>query len=274
MKNSVKKILAVILTGAMVFALASCSVADKVQEYFVEETSTTVPYTNKSEKPANTKEIVDYFNRVSADLKKAEPYNVTLSRDFGTDSFESENAVLKAAFPTVANFIIKYANENLFERNLEGTPVEVYPLEASSVASIVDFKQVKLATCSQTDDYFVVTMDFKDDATPLEANGLSKVFNVNDKDAILEEIAKASDLMTVNDYDVEYNGGRIVCRIERGTDNIVSATYSRVIKVTADITGQGDLNTVGNQTVTFNLTENENYTVNWTNPEEATVAEE
>ncbi len=273
MKNSVKKILAVILTGAMVFALASCSVADKVQEYFVEETSTTVPYTNKSEKPANTKEIVDYFNRVSADLKKAEPYNVTLSRDFGTDSFESENAVLKAAFPTVANFIIKYANENLFERNLEGTPVEVYPLEASSVASIVDFKQVKLATCSQTDDYFVVTMDFKDDATPLEADGLSKVFNVNDKDAILEEIAKASDLMTVNDYDVEYNGGRIVCRIERGTDNIVSATYSRVIKVTADITGQGDLNSVGNQTVTFNLTENENYTINWTNPEEATVAE-
>ena len=117
-------------------------------------------------------------------------------------------------------------------------------------------------------------MDFKDDATPLEADGLSKVFNINDKEAILEEIAKASDLMTVNDYDVEYNGGRIVCKIERGTDNIVSATYSRVIKVTADITGHGDFASVENQTVTFNLTENENYTVEWTNPEEATVAEE
>lgn len=274
MKSSVKKILAVILTGAIVFALASCSITDKVQEFFVEETSTTVPYTNKSEKPANTKEIVDYFNRVSADLKKAEPYNVTLGRDFSANDFESENETLKAAFPTVADFIIKYADGNLFERELTGTPIEVYPLEASSVSSIVDFRQVKLATCSQTDDYFVITMDFKDDATPLEADGLSKVFNTNDKEAILEEIAKASDLMKVNDYEVEYNGGRIVCKVERGTDNIVSATYSRVIKVTADITGQGKFESVGNEKVTFNLTENENYTVNWTNPEEATVAEE
>ena len=274
MKSSVKKILAVILTGAIVFALASCSITDKVQEYFVEETSTTVPYTNKSEKPANTKEIVDYFNRVSADLKKAEPFNVTLGRDFSTNSFESENSVLKAGFPTVANFIIKYAGEEFLDRDLTGTPVEVYPLEASSVASIVDFKQVKLATCSQTDDYFIITMDFKDDATPLEADGLSKVFNTNDKEAILKEIAKASDLLTVNDYDVEYNGGRIVCKIERGTDNIVSATYSRAIKVTADVTGQGKFESVKNEKVTFNLVENENYNVNWENPEKATVAED
>lgn len=274
MKSSVKKILAVVLTGAIVFALASCSVTEKVQSYFVEETSTTVPYTNKSEKPMKTNEIVDYFNRISADLKKAEPYNVTLSRDFSANDFESENSHLKAAFPTVADFIIEYADEKFFERELSGTPVEVYPLEASAVSSIVDFKQVELATCSQTDDYFVITIDFKDDATPLEADGLSKVFNTNDKEAILEEIAKASDLMKVNDYDVEYNGGRIVCKVERGTDNIVSATYSRVIKVTADVTGQGEFASVKNEKVTFNLTENENYTVNWTNPEEATVAED
>ncbi len=273
MKSSVKKILAVILTGAIVFSLASCSLSEKVQEYFVEETSTTVPYTNKSDKPVNTKEIVDYFNSVSADLKTAEPFNVVLSRSFDANDFESENKHIKAAFPTVADFIIKYAGSEFFERDLTGTPVEVYPLEASSVSSIVDFKQVKLATCSQTDDYFVITMDFKDDATPLEADGLSKVFNVNDKEAVLKEIANASDLLTVNDYDVEYNGGRIVCKIERKTDNIVSATYSRVIKVTADITGQGKFASVANEKVTFNLTENENYTVNWINPEKVTVAE-
>ena len=274
MKSSIKKLIAVLLTGIIVFTLASCSVTDKIQEIFVEETSTTVPYTNKSEKPSNTKEVVDYFNRISADLKKAEPYKVYLSRDFSTNDFESENKHIKAAFPTVSKFIIKYAEENFLERNLEGTPVEVYPLEASSVSSIVDFKQVKLATCSQTDDNFVITMDFKDDATPLEADGLSKVFNTNDKEAILEEIAKASNLLTVNDYEVEYNGGRIVCTVERGTDRIISATYSRVIKVTADITGQGEFAAVKNEKVTFNLTENENYTVEWDAPAETTVAEE
>lgn len=268
MKSSIKKIIAVIVTGIIVFTLASCSVTEKIQGYFVEETSTTVPYTNKSEKPSNTKEVVDYFNRVSADLKKAEPFNVTLSRDFSANDFESENEHLKAAFPTVADFVIKYAGDEFVDRSLEGTPVEVYPLEGSSVASIVDFKQVKLATCSQTDDYFVITMDFKDDATPLEADGLSKVFNTNDKEAILKEIAKASDLITVSDYDVEYNGGRIVCTVERGTDNIVSASYSRVIKVTADVTGQGELAGVKNEKVVFNLTENENYTVNWDKPVE------
>lgn len=268
MKSSIKKILAVLVTGIIVFTLASCSVTDKIQSYFVEETSTTVPYTNKSEKPSNTKDIVDYFNRVSADLKKAEPYNVTLGRDFSANDFESQNEHLKAGFPTVADFIIEYAEDEFIDRGLEGTPVEVYPLEGSSVASIVDFKQVKLATCSQTDDFFVITIDFKDDATPLEADGLSKVFNTNDKEAILKEIAKASSLLTINDYDVEYNGGRIVCKVERGTDNIVSASYSRVIKITADVTGQGNFADVKNEKVTFNLSENENYTVNWDKPVE------
>lgn len=272
MKNSVKKILAVVLTGIIVFALASCSVTEKVQEYFVEETSTTVPYTNKTEKPANVKEIVDYFNTVSAEMKKAEPYNVTLGRDFSAGDFESENKHLKAAFPTIESFIID--NTEFFERGLEGTPVEVYPIEGSSVPSIVSLKQVKLATCSQTDDYFVITIDFKDDASPLEAGGLGNVYNINDKDAILEELSKASDLLTVSDYDVEYNGGRIVCTVERGTDRIVSATYSRVIKVTADVTGNGKFDSIENEKVTFNLTENENYTINWENPEQPTVAED
>ncbi len=139
MKSTIKKILAVVLTGIIVITLASCSVTDKIQEIFVEETTVTVPYTNKSEKPSNTKEVVDYFNRVSAELKKDEPYNVTLGRDFSTNSFESENEYLKAAFPTVSNFIIKYASDKFVDRNLEGTPVEVYPLEGSSVARIVDF---------------------------------------------------------------------------------------------------------------------------------------
>lgn len=268
MKSSIKKFIAVVLTGIIVFSLASCSATEKIQEFFVEETSTTVPYTNKSEKPSNTKEIVDYFNRISADLKKAEPFNVTLSRDFSAKDFESQNEYLKAAFPTVADFIIEYAKDEFVDRSLAGTPVEVYPLEASSVSSIVDFKQVELATCSQTDDNFIITIDFKDDATPLEADGLSKVFNVNDKEAILEEIAKAGNLITVSDYDVEYNGGRIVCTVDRGSDNIISASYSRVIKVTADVTGQGEFADVKNEKVTFNLTENENYTVNWEKPAE------
>lgn len=268
MKSSIKKILAVVLTGIIVFTLASCSVTEKIQSYFVEETTVTVPYTNKSEKPSNTKDIVDYFNTISADLKKAEPFNVTLGRDFSANDFESENEHLKAAFPTVADFIIDHAGDEFIDRGLEGTPVEVYPLEGSSVSSIVDFKQVKLATCSQTNDNFVITINFKDDATPLEADGLSKVFNTNDKEAILKEIAKANDLLTVNDYDVEYNGGRIVCTVERGTDRIVSASYSRIIKVTADVTGQGEFADIKNEKVTFNLTENENYTVNWTEPVE------
>lgn len=271
MKNSIKKILAVVLAGCIVFALASCSITDKVQSYFVEETSTTVPYTNKSEKPNNTKEIVEYFNRVSAELKKAEPHNVKLERSFKANDFESENKYLKASFKTVADFIIDNASDEFFERGLEGTPVEVYPLEGSNVASIVDFKQVKLATIAQNDDNIILTIDFKDDETPLEADGLSRVFNTNDKATILEEMSSASDLLKVNDYDVEYNGGRIVCTIARGTDNILSAEYTRSIKVTADITGQGKFESVKNEEVVFNLNETEKYTVNWENPEETTV---
>ncbi len=268
MKSSIKKILAVILTGAIVFTLASCSLTDKVQEYFIEETSTTVPYTSKSDKPDNTQEIVKYFNDVSASLKKANPYNVVLERGFEAKDFESENSHIKATFKTVADFIINNASDEFFERGLEGTPVEVYPIEGSQVASIVNFKQVKLATCVQNDDYYIITIEFKDDATPLEADGLSMVFNTNDKESILKEMSSASDLLKVNDYDVEYNGGRIVCKVARKDDSIVSASYSRNIKVTADIEGQGKFDAVKNEKVTFNLIENENYTVNWEKPTE------
>ncbi len=268
MKSSVKKILAVILTGAIVFTLASCSLTDKVQDYFIEETSTTVPYTSKSKKPDNTQEIVKYFNEIAAELKKAEPYNVVLERSFEAKDFESENSHLKAAFKTVAKFIIDNTSEEFFERKVEGTPAEVFPIEGSQVASIVNFKQVKLATCVQNDDYYIITIEFKDDATPLEADGLSMVFNTNDKEAILKEMSSASDLLEVHDYDVEYNGGKIVCKVARKDDSIVSASYSRNIKVTADITGQGEFSAVENEKVTFNLYENENYTVNWEKPAE------
>lgn len=281
MKSSVKKILAIVLTGIIVFALASCSVTEKVQEYFVEETTVTEPYTNKSEKPDNVSEIVAYFNSISADLKKSEPYNITMSRDFSAGDFESENKHLKAAFPTVAKFIIN--NSDFLDKGLNGKEelengtisniVHVYPTEGSMDSSNVLLKHVKLATCSQTSDNYVITIDFKDDASPLEAGGLGEVFNVNDKDAILEELKGASDLLTIKDYDVEYNGGKIVCTVDRGTDRIVSATYSRAIKVTADVTGQGEFASIKNEKVTFNLYENENYTIDWVNPESTTVAE-
>lgn len=281
MKNSIKKILAILLTAIIVVSLASCSVTEKIQDYFVEETTVTEPYTNKSAKPVNQSEIVEYFNTISADLKKSNPYNITMGRDFSANDIECENEHIKAAFSTVAKFLID--NSSFISKGMNGKEeveagnisniVNVYPIEGSANASKVLLKQVKLATCSQTSDNFVITIDLKDDATPLEAEGLGEVFNINDKEAILKELKGASNLISVEDYDIEYNGGRIVCTVDRGTDRIVSATYSRVIKVTAEITGQGNFAEIKKETVTFNITENENYTIEWDAPVETTVAE-
>lgn len=281
MKNSIKKILAILLTGIIVVSLASCSVTDKIQDYFKEETTVTEPYTNKSVKPANQSEIIKYFNTISADLKKSNPYNITMGRDFSANDIECENEYVKAAFPTVSKFLInnssfiskgKNGKEELEAGNINSI-ADIYPIEGSAESSNVLLKQVSLATCSQTSDHFIITINLKDDATPLEAEGLGEVFNINNKEAILEELKGASDLITVTDYTVEYNGGKIVCTVDRGTDRIVSATYSRVIKVTAEITGQGDFADIKNETVTFNVTENENYTIEWDAPVEVTVAE-
>ncbi len=271
MKNTVKKIVAVILTGVMVFALASCSVGDKIRTYFNEETTVTEPYTNKSEKPATQTEIIEYFNAVSADLKKSKPVNITMSRDFSAGDFESQNKHLSASFKTVVDFIIN--NSDFIERGVNGQEalengtitdiVHVYPIEGSSESSNVLLKHVKLAVCSQTSDNFVITIDFKDDADPLAEGGLSEVYNPDNKEIILNELKTVSDLMTVEDYSVEYNGGRIVCTVDRATDQIVSATYTRVIKVTAVVNGVGEFASVKNEEITFNITENENYTIEW-----------
>ncbi len=271
MKNAVKKIVAVILTGIMVFTLASCSVGDKIRTYFNEETTVTEPYTNKSEKPATQTEIVEYFNAVSADLKNSKPANITMSREFSAGDFESQNKHLSASFKSVADFMIN--NSEFLEKGINGQEalengtitdiVHVYPIEGSTDSSNVLFKHVKLAACSQTSDHFVITIDFKDDADPLAEGGLSEVFNPHNKDIILKELEGVSDLMTVEDYSVEYNGCRIVCTVDRATDQIVSATYTRVIKVTAVVNGHGEFASVQNEEITFNVTENENYTIEW-----------
>ena len=181
----------------------------------------------------------------------------------------SEQTIIKNS-----EFIDKGLNgkEELEAGNISNI-AHIYPMEGSMDSSNVLLKQVKLATCSQTADNFVITIDFKDDASPLEAGGLGDVFNVNDKEAILEELKGASNLLTVKDYAVEYNGGRIVCTIDRANDQIVSATYSRNIKITADVTGQGEFASIKNEQVIFTITENENYTIEWEAPADTTKAE-
>lgn len=271
MKNTVKKLLAVILAGIMVVSLASCSVGDKIRDYFNEETTVTEPQTNKSEKPDDQVKTIEYFNTVSSNLKKSNPYNIILNRGFEAKDFESQNATLKAMFPTVSKFFIN--NSTFIDKEINGRTaleegkisniVHVYPMEASMQASNVLLKQVKLATTAQTTDYYIITIDFTDDATPFEAGGLGEVFNVNDKAAILEELKGASDMFVIKDYTAEYNGGKIVCTVDRTTDQIISTTYTRVIKITAEITGQGEFADIKNETVTFNLTENEHYEIEW-----------
>ena len=228
MKSTVKKILAVVLAGIMVVSLASCSIGDKVRDYFTEETTVTEPMTNKSEKPDDQIKTIEYFNTVSADLKKSNPYNIIMNRDFSTSDFESQNADLKALFPTVSKFIIN--NSTFIDKEINGrTALEegkisniahVYPIEGSMEASNVLLKQVRLATTAQTTDYYIITIDFVDDVTPFEAGGLGEVFNVNDKAAILKELQGANDMFIIKDYTAEYNGGKIVCTVEIGRAHV------------------------------------------------------
>lgn len=104
----------------------------------------------------------------------------------------------------------------------------------------------------------VITIILKDDE-----QSVTKAFSLGDKKAILDEMAKAKDYFTLDDYSVTFDGCKIVATFNAATDNILSATYDKVMNIETEVKGVGSLEHIGTQTVGFTCTRWVDYQFGW-----------
>lgn len=104
----------------------------------------------------------------------------------------------------------------------------------------------------------IVTIVLKDDAA-----SVLKAYSMHDKNAILNEMGKASSYFTVDDYSVDFDGCTITATFNAVTDNLLSVTYDKNMKVSTVVNGVGDLDYLGKQDLTFGCTDRMEYHFGW-----------
>lgn len=106
------------------------------------------------------------------------------------------------------------------------------------------------------------TIIYADDAT------IETVFgSLKDKAAVLKNFENIKDYITVSDYEIEYTNCTINSDIDLSNGTVSFVTFQKNMKVTAKITGVGDLAEYGEMVVTFTLVQTTTYEFSY--PEEA-----
>lgn len=90
-----------------------------------------------------------------------------------------------------------------------------------------------------------------------------KAFSVRDKSVVLDEMKKASDYISVDDYNIAFDGCTITLTFNAVTDNILTAEYDRNMDITTEVTGVGSLEHLGTQNLSFKCTDRVNYHFGW-----------
>lgn len=104
----------------------------------------------------------------------------------------------------------------------------------------------------------VITITLKNDE-----QSVKNAFSLGGKQEILDELKKAKDYFTLEDYSVSYNGCTIKATFNAVTDNILSATYDKVMDIETEVTGVGSLEHIGTQQVSFECTRWVDYRFGW-----------
>ena len=263
------------MAAVLVFSLASCSVTDKLKSYFSEEEVITEPYTSKTEKPTQVADVVDYFNKISDKVKQSKvALEATYTYDVG--DFECENEYVKAALPTVKDYILK----NYLEAN-ETASVEyggdikgIYPVAGEDWSSKLTAADVNTAVCAQKSDDYKLIIKLAEDYTPEVGSGVGAAFSFPNKEEIMGELSKMDEYLKVNDYSVTYSDCSIDCVADRATDEISSAVYTCKATVTASVTGVGTMANVGTTEVKMSITKTATYNLNWVDPSTTTTEAE
>ena len=92
---------------------------------------------------------------------------------------------------------------------------------------------------------------------------VEKAITFRDKTDILSKINQPQNSFTVDNYDFTCEGCVITATFNAVTDELLSLSYDKNMQVTASVTGEGSLESLGNQTLQFNCGSNMFYQFGW-----------
>ncbi len=265
MKKNITKLTAFLLIAAFAFLFTACTGSGE------DETTTTEPtVTSKTEMPTTVAEIIAYFNAHMNELK-TEKTAMTLSRKQDLSNFDSgENKDLKALFPTLKGYMLaNKGDETKYGESLK----DRFPVKGQDWVSGLSTQNVRLATCSEVEKTYVITIRFNDEVNPeLNKGNIGKIYDMPDFAAIRAEFDKAKAAYQLGEtIDTNYTGCVIRCVINRETDQIISVKYSQNIDVTTTIIGTGKFESWGTVPVKFRYSQNDDYSFNWVDPDAPTT---
>lgn len=246
---------------------------------------------------ANTDEVIAYFTEKINEAKQAKPitkYKESFWVDNDTIAFsqngEDTDSKVSLATKYFSDFVTKGLDGKLPDKTTAAGDdlTDILYLYGSQTASLLGPDDVSFVVSSLTDEKETYTekesvtdkngKTKSDNVTKSVVTGMTRTikivikndkqcvehaFSASDKNAILEEMKKGSAYYTVDDYETEYDKCVITATFDAVTDNILSVTYDKNMKVTATVNGVGSLEYLGKQELKFNCTDRMEYNFGW-----------
>lgn len=96
-----------------------------------------------------------------------------------------------------------------------------------------------------------------------DESAVKKAFSIHDKKPVLDEMKKASDYFTVEDYIITPRECVITAVFDAATDEIMTLTYQNNMTVNTEITGANNFASIGTVGLSFNCTDQMYYHFGW-----------
>ncbi|MEI6577973.1 MAG: hypothetical protein WCN92_00765 [Eubacteriales bacterium] len=259
MKKKIFKLISLVLALTLIFSLAACSGAS------TDTTTATTepPVISKTPQPNTSAAAISYFNTVMDAVKSGKPaVSPKISKNI--NDIVCENASLKAAIPTLKNYML---NTKADSAKYGADLTNIFPVKGQTWGSKLTANDVKYASCLEALKTYEITIRFKDATEPAPlTSSLGKAFDLSTKASILKEFEKAATYITVDKLDLIYTGCYILCSVDRATDQVLSVTYITNVNAVSTVTGVGTLKDMGAVPISLRYDSNATYTLDWTNP--------
>ena len=252
MLKNIKRIIAFALVAVMAFSLCSCSLANVYEEEVIQRASP-IPHTKQ--------EIFDYFCMVYNKARDAK-IKVDYNYSHKAKSPDCENSDVKDAFLTIAKLMTNGKSESVEYGNDCTALVPENKLELNDIrsANIIDIDDPSYRS------YTIVLTIWEDFNPTQDSSVFGKIYKLSPKEEILNEFKKGAAFFTAEDYDSQYNVGQIRAVVLKETDEMSELTLDRNVRVSTNITGQGNLSPIGTVPLSFTYEATERYTFEWEAP--------
>ncbi|MCR5485021.1 MAG: hypothetical protein K6F09_05450 [Clostridiales bacterium] len=269
MNSKLLRVISVLLTAAVLFALASCG-----QSSGDEETTTgeIIPVTPA---PSNTSDALAYFNRLINGVKSARPgVSMECRRNISDISAVNSKGDVKEVgdLLTIAKKYIKELDKKSDTAEYGDALNNFLPVAGTPFSSQLSEADILSAKCedseNEPDKYYVLTVVLKDEENPAPGSSISKAFDLDiDKTKVLKEFQGYTNLINVSDYSTLYTDCQIVMTVLKATDEITNIGYEKNVIVTSDVVFNGTLDSWGDATVKLTFHETKEYKdFVWTEP--------